>query len=144
MPNTPRQHRQNRGRTNGHIPQGGGHSTAFMPHLQQPTQPVISPKDSINQQVFPSFSSCYHFFSLCLVWWSFSLAAITDEFNALFSPVCGSTQISNVRLDKFCVKSLVIGFFFSMPQPIFTGLSFACLLLPTFHKCCMTTQAWFI
>lgn len=50
MPNTPRQHRQNRGRTNGHIPQGGGHSTSFMPHLQQPTQPVISPKDSINQQ----------------------------------------------------------------------------------------------
>nr|DAD48716.1 TPA_asm: hypothetical protein HUJ06_018653 [Nelumbo nucifera] len=51
IPNTPRQHRQNRGRMNGHLlPQGGGHSVQFMPHLQQPTQSVNSLKDSSNQQ----------------------------------------------------------------------------------------------
>lgn len=47
MPNTSRQHRQNRGRINGHmLPQGG----AYIPHLQQPTQLTYSSKDSNNQQ----------------------------------------------------------------------------------------------
>ncbi|PRQ43716.1 putative polyadenylate binding protein [Rosa chinensis] len=44
MSNTPRQHRQNRGRMNGHmLPQGG----PFIPHLQQSTH---SSKESNNQQ----------------------------------------------------------------------------------------------
>ncbi|XP_016651638.1 PREDICTED: polyadenylate-binding protein 7 isoform X1 [Prunus mume] len=43
----PRQHRQNRGRMNGHmLPQG----SAYMPHLQQSTQLSHSAKDSNNQQ----------------------------------------------------------------------------------------------
>lgn len=47
MPNAPRQHRQYRGRMNGHmIPQGG----AYIPHLQQPTQLPHTAKDSNNQQ----------------------------------------------------------------------------------------------
>lgn len=50
IPNASRQHRQNRGRMNGHmLPQGGGHPV-YMPHLQQPTQSVIPLKDSSNQQ----------------------------------------------------------------------------------------------
>ncbi|KAM2242422.1 hypothetical protein ACFX1S_009380 [Malus domestica] len=47
IPNAPRQHRQNRGRMNGHmIPQGG----AYMPHLQQPNPLLHSAKDSNNPQ----------------------------------------------------------------------------------------------
>lgn len=60
VPNTSRQHRQNRGRMNGHMhPQGGGHSVSYMPHLQQPTQSVLPLKDSSNQQVSVLF--------LCLI-----------------------------------------------------------------------------
>ncbi|XP_042511837.1 polyadenylate-binding protein 7-like [Macadamia integrifolia] len=50
IPNTPRQHRQNRSRMNGHmLPQGGGQNMQFVPHLQS-TQSVNSLKDSSNQQ----------------------------------------------------------------------------------------------
>ncbi|GFZ02401.1 poly(A) binding protein 7 [Actinidia rufa] len=56
IPNTPRQHRQNRGRMsgmNGHmLPQGGGHTVSYVPvpHVQQPSQSVTAGKDSNNQQ----------------------------------------------------------------------------------------------
>ncbi|XP_057984300.1 polyadenylate-binding protein 7 [Malania oleifera] len=51
IPNTGRQHRQNRGRMNGHIlPQGGGHSASLMPHLLQPAQLVTSSKELNNSQ----------------------------------------------------------------------------------------------
>ncbi|KAA8518658.1 hypothetical protein F0562_016132 [Nyssa sinensis] len=52
IPNTPRQHRQNRGRMNGHmLSQGGGQIISHVPHLQQPTQSMTSSKDSSNQQL---------------------------------------------------------------------------------------------
>ncbi|GMY25062.1 polyadenylate-binding protein 7 [Fagus crenata] len=51
VPNTQKQNRQNRGRMNGHmLPQGGAHSLAYMPLLQQSIQSVTSSKDSTNQQ----------------------------------------------------------------------------------------------
>uniref|UniRef100_A0A5B7AK56 Polyadenylate-binding protein n=1 Tax=Davidia involucrata TaxID=16924 RepID=A0A5B7AK56_DAVIN len=51
IPNTPRQHRQNRGRMNGYmLPQAGGHTVSYVPHLQQPTQSMYFSKDSSNQQ----------------------------------------------------------------------------------------------
>ncbi|KAI7997563.1 Polyadenylate-binding protein 7 [Camellia lanceoleosa] len=49
--NTPRRHRQNRGRMNGHmLPQDGGHIVSSVPHVQQSSQSVTSSKDSSNQQ----------------------------------------------------------------------------------------------
>ncbi|XP_028108068.1 polyadenylate-binding protein 7-like isoform X1 [Camellia sinensis] len=50
--NSPRQHRQNRGRMNGHMPpQGGVHSVSYVPHVQLPSQSMnSSSKDSSNQQ----------------------------------------------------------------------------------------------
>ncbi|KDP29218.1 hypothetical protein JCGZ_16607 [Jatropha curcas] len=46
--NTQRQHKQSRGRMNGHVfPQGGNHS---IPYIQQPGQPLTSSKDSTNQR----------------------------------------------------------------------------------------------
>ncbi|CAK9140445.1 unnamed protein product [Ilex paraguariensis] len=51
IPNTPRQHRPNRGRMNGHmLSHGGGHAVSYVPHLQQPTPSVTLSKDSSNQQ----------------------------------------------------------------------------------------------
>ncbi|KAI8563197.1 hypothetical protein RHMOL_Rhmol03G0094000 [Rhododendron molle] len=52
LPVTPRrQHRQIRGRMNGHmLPPGGGHTASYVPLLQQPSQSLTSSKDSINQQ----------------------------------------------------------------------------------------------
>ncbi|PSS23623.1 Polyadenylate-binding protein like [Actinidia chinensis var. chinensis] len=55
IPNTPRQHRQNRGRMNGMngnmLPQGGDHTVSYVPvpHVQQPSQSATA-KDSNNQQ----------------------------------------------------------------------------------------------
>ncbi|KAF5948236.1 hypothetical protein HYC85_014193 [Camellia sinensis] len=49
--NTPRRHRQNRGRMNGHmLPQHGGHIVSSVPHVQQSSQSVASSKDSSKQQ----------------------------------------------------------------------------------------------
>ncbi|KAG5556748.1 hypothetical protein RHGRI_007124 [Rhododendron griersonianum] len=46
-----RQHRQIRGRMNGHmLPPGGGHTASYVPLLQQPSQSLTSSKDSSNQQ----------------------------------------------------------------------------------------------
>lgn len=52
LPVTPRrQHRQSRGRMNGHmLPPGVGHTASYVPFIQQPSQPVTSSKDSSNQQ----------------------------------------------------------------------------------------------
>ncbi|XP_017251664.1 polyadenylate-binding protein 7 isoform X1 [Daucus carota subsp. sativus] len=51
MPNNSRQHRQNRGRVNGHLhPQGGPRSVSFVPHLQQTPQLLVSSNDASNQQ----------------------------------------------------------------------------------------------
>ncbi|XP_058204148.1 polyadenylate-binding protein 7 isoform X2 [Rhododendron vialii] len=52
LPVTPRrQHRQIRGRMNGHmLPPGGGHTASYVPLLQQPSQSLTSSKDSSNQQ----------------------------------------------------------------------------------------------
>ncbi|KAI4300383.1 hypothetical protein L6164_033769 [Bauhinia variegata] len=49
--NTTRQHRQNRGRMNGHtISQGNTHSGTYMPQAQQPSPAVASSKESTTQQ----------------------------------------------------------------------------------------------
>ncbi|XP_050227710.1 polyadenylate-binding protein 7 isoform X2 [Mercurialis annua] len=48
MPNGQRQHKQNRGRVNGHVfPQGSTHSVSYT--QQQPAQPLTSSKDPSNQ-----------------------------------------------------------------------------------------------
>ncbi|KAK9168482.1 hypothetical protein Syun_000622 [Stephania yunnanensis] len=50
--NGTRQHRQNRGRVNGHAPpQGGVHSVPIAPHLQQSAQSLNPLKESGNQQL---------------------------------------------------------------------------------------------
>ncbi|OWM82476.1 polyadenylate-binding protein 7 [Punica granatum] len=52
IPHTPQEGRHNRGRMNGHmIPQGGAPSAMYIPHLQQPTQPVAPLKDPHLQRV---------------------------------------------------------------------------------------------
>ncbi|XP_004494108.1 polyadenylate-binding protein 7 [Cicer arietinum] len=49
--NNTRQHRQNRGRMNGHaVSQGNTHSGTYMPQAQQASQSVISPRESSTQQ----------------------------------------------------------------------------------------------
>ncbi|KAK3010112.1 hypothetical protein RJ639_010711 [Escallonia herrerae] len=51
IPNSPRQHRQNRGRMNGHMhSQGGGNAVSYVQHSQQPNQSLTSSKDSSNHQ----------------------------------------------------------------------------------------------
>lgn len=47
IPNSPRQHRQNRGRMNGYmLPPQAGQSISYMPHLHQSNPSLNSPKDS--------------------------------------------------------------------------------------------------
>ncbi|KAJ1378332.1 RNA-binding domain superfamily [Sesbania bispinosa] len=49
--NSTKQHRQNRGRMNGHaISQGSTHSGTYMPQVQQASQSVVSSRESNNQQ----------------------------------------------------------------------------------------------
>ncbi|XP_073006425.1 polyadenylate-binding protein 7-like [Typha latifolia] len=50
MPNAPRQHRQNRGRMNGHMMPQPGQSTPYMSNLQQANHSMFSSKHSTNQQ----------------------------------------------------------------------------------------------
>ncbi|KAK2965367.1 hypothetical protein RJ640_024109 [Escallonia rubra] len=51
IPNSPRQHRQNRGRMNSHMhSQGGVNAVSYVQHSQQPNQSLTSSKDSSNHQ----------------------------------------------------------------------------------------------